>query len=73
MSNNDQRFDDLAAYLAQLLDLLHDNEPPSAEAIRKAAGPYSHALGELDADLIDIAAELTKTWGRLRPDSGIQE
>ncbi len=57
----------LAAYQAGLLELLHgavDGVDP--EAVRSLAGDAADALGEMDPVLLAVAADLTRTWGRLR-------
>ncbi len=59
-----QRLDD---YQAALLDILHrgsDGEVMAAE-IDAAAQAASLPTGELDAQLIEVAADLTRTWGRV--------
>ena len=60
---------DLAAYQARLLELLHRDEPITEHAVREAAGPYADALGNLDPTLLEVAATLTKTWGKIDPAS----
>ncbi len=55
----------LDRYQSTLLDILYTTAQPTAEQIREAAGPFAEDLGELDADLLAVAAELTRTWGRL--------
>ena len=61
--------DELADYQAQLLDILHagTSGPAMIEAILDRAGPLAHALTGLDADLVEVAADLTRTWGRQKP------
>ena len=58
--------DDLAAYQAQLLDILHAgiSGPAMIDAIIVAAGPLAVALSGLDPELVEVAADLTRTWGR---------
>ena len=55
----------LAAYQARLLDVLHDGTDGDAmaDAVRRAAGDLP--LGPLDATLLEVAADLTRTWGVL--------
>jgi hypothetical protein len=64
--SDDLRNEDLAAYQAQLLDILHagTSGPDMIDAILLAAGPLAPALSGLDARLVEVAADLTRTWGR---------
>lgn len=57
----------LAAYQAALLDTLHGggDGPTMAAAIAAASDDANLAIGPLDTTLVEVAADLTRTWGRL--------
>lgn len=56
--------DDLAAYQAQLLAILHAGSSghDMIPLIVAASGPLAESLGDLDVTLVEVAADLTRTW-----------
>lgn len=62
----------IAAYQAELLRILHDGTDGAAMAEQIAVicerdlGVTDYAI---DATLVEVAADLTRTWGRLRADT----
>jgi len=63
------RHDDaVARYQAELLGILHNGHDGQvmAEAITDAQQDLGVAQDALDVTLVEVAADLTRTWGRIQ-------
>lgn len=61
--------DQLARYQAELLDILHAGSQGNALASQIDVSANAHLdepIGHLDPALLEVAAKLTRTWGRLK-------